>query len=84
MRGELGRPGRGLSKSGNIADNDWPLGMGVSIGLRIFLVIEHRNSIAGENHRHRQGYRDAEAAFGVFGFGFGAHLNLPFVWFAAV
>lgn len=83
-RGELGRPGRGLTKSGKVADNDWPLGVGVCIDLIVFLVVEHRDGIAGEDHGHRQGDGYPEAAFIFFCFGFGAHFGLPFVRFTGV
>jgi hypothetical protein len=82
--GELGRPGRGLTKSGNVADNGWPMGGGGCISLRIFLVVEHRDRIAGEDHRHRQRNRNSKAAFIFLHFGFGAHFGLPFVRFAGV
>jgi hypothetical protein len=83
-RGELGRPGRGLTKSGNVADDGWPMGGGGCICLRIFLMVEHRDRIAGEDHRHRQRNCNAKAAFIFLCFGFGAHFGLPFVRFAGV
>lgn len=83
-RGELGRPGRWCTKSGNVADDGDPLGLGVSIGLRVFLVVEHRNRVACEDHRHRQRNCDAKAAFVFLCFVLGAHFGLPFVRFAGV
>lgn len=82
--GELGRPGRGLTKSGNVADNGWPMGGGGCICLRIFLLVEHRDRIAGKDHRHRQRDGHSEATFVFLCFGFGAHFGLPFVRFAGV
>ncbi len=79
--GEPGDPGRGLTRSGKIADNDRPLGMGICIDLIVFLVIEHRNRIAGKDHGHGQGHGYPEAAFAFFEaflcFVFGAHLVFP-------
>mgnify|MGYP001806397942 CR=1 FL=1 len=84
--GEPSGPGRGLTKSGKVADDDRPLGMGVCIDLIVFLVIEHRNRIAGKDHGHGQGHGHPETAFAFLEaflcFVFGAHFGLPFVCFA--
>ncbi len=62
--GELERPGRRPDVSGKIADNDWPWGLGVCIDLLVFLVVEDRDGVAGENRRHRQGDSNPKAASG--------------------
>ncbi len=77
--GELGRPGRGLTKSGKVADNDWPLGVGVCIDLIFFLMVEHRNGIAREDHGDRQCDGNPEAALVFFSVGIGDHLVFPLV-----
>ena len=39
----------GPTASGKIADNDWPLGICVCIELWVFLMVQNRDGVAGEN-----------------------------------
>ena len=60
--GELGHSGRRLSKSGKIADNDWPIRLGVCADLADAAVVQNRYGIARKDHRERQSDRQPETA----------------------
>ena len=49
------------------------------IYLLVFLMIERRNRVACEDHRHRQCNGCPKAAFALLGFAFGVHFGLPFL-----
>ncbi len=49
--------------SGKIADNDWPMGVIWDVHVNIVIMVENRNGVTGEDHRHGQGDCQPYTAF---------------------